>query len=157
MKTIWLLLAMAFLNSVAFNTFATEEQNNMQHMMRHNISMQDTSDSRTALNLSPEMKQHQLANMRSHVEAVQTIVGLIAKGEFDQASLVAHSKLGLTDEMKKMCGMFGNEDFNKLGLAFHKSGDELGDALKTTDMKKSLQALHVTMGYCVQCHATFRQ
>lgn len=33
----------------------------------------------------------------------------------------------------------------------------LGNALRTKDMSKSLQALHETMGYCVQCHATFRQ
>ena len=157
MKAIGLLLGIAFLNGVAFDTFATEEQGNMQHMMNHNMSMQDTDDSRTSLHLSPQMKQNQLANMRSHVKAVQSILGLIAEGDFAQASLEAHSKLGLTDEMKKMCDMFDNDDFKKLGLAFHKSGDKLGDVLKTEDMKKSLHALHDTMDYCVQCHATFRQ
>lgn len=151
MKTICLLLGIALLNGTAFNTFAAEGQGSMQHMMH------DTGDSRTSLNLSPEMKQHQLANMRSHVEAVQSIVGLIAKENFDQAAKVAHSKLGLTDEMKQMCDMFENADFRKLGMAFHKSGDELGNALKTKNTKKSLQALQNTMGYCVKCHATFRQ
>jgi len=125
------------------------------HKMHHN--MHDTGDNRASLNLPPEMKQHQLSNMRSHVEAVQSIVGLIAKRDFDQAAQVAHSKLGLTDEMKKMCDMFENQDFRKLGLAFHKSGDELGNVLKTKDTNKSLEALHDTMGYCVQCHAKFRQ
>jgi hypothetical protein len=155
MKTIWLLLGVALMNSAVTNALAAEEHGNMQHMMHHN--MQDAVDTRTPLNLSPEMKQHQLSNMRSHVEAVQSIVGLVANGDFDQASQIAHAKLGLTDEMKKMCGSFGNEDFNKLGLAFHKSGDELGEVLKTKYTKKSLQALNHTMGYCVQCHATYRQ
>jgi hypothetical protein len=59
--------------------------------------------------------------------------------------------------MQKMCGMFRNEEFNQLGLAFHKSGDDLGNALRSKDMAKSLQALHSTMEYCVQCHAKFRQ
>ncbi|MFQ5443362.1 MAG: hypothetical protein ACE5EK_01975 [Nitrospinales bacterium] len=59
--------------------------------------------------------------------------------------------------MKKMCNSFENEEFKNLGLAFHKSGDELGEALKTKDITKSLRALHTTMGYCVQCHTTFRQ
>lgn len=153
MKTIWFLLGMVFLNGAAFNAFAAEEKENME--MHH--KMHDTGDSRVSLNLSPEMKQHQLSNMRSHVEAVQFIVGLVAKGDFDQAAQVAHSKLGLTDEMKKMCDMFENQDFKKLGLAFHKSGDELGNVLKTKDTNKSLEALHDTMGYCVQCHAKFRQ
>lgn len=56
-----------------------------------------------------------------------------------------------------MCDMFENEEFKSLGLAFHKSGDALGEALKTKDITKSLDALHTTMGYCVQCHAAYRQ
>jgi hypothetical protein len=42
-------------------------------------------------------------------------------------------------------------------MAFHKSGDELGDVLKTKDVNASLRALNKTMSYCVQCHATYRQ
>jgi hypothetical protein len=95
--------------------------------------------------------------MRSHLEAIQLITGLISEGAFDQASEIAHSSLGLTEEMNKMCNMFENKDFTELGLAFHKSGDELGETLLTKDTSKSLHALQATMGYCVQCHATYRQ
>lgn len=114
-------------------------------------------DSRISLALTPEMKRHQLSNMRSHVEAVRSIVGLIGTNEFEKASEVAHSKLGLTDEMRKMCTMFGNPKFNELGLAFHQSGDELGAVLLKKNVAQSLGALSKTMGYCVECHATFRQ
>jgi len=124
---------------------------NMQHMMH------SANDSRISLGLSPQRKQLQLANMRSHVKAVQTIVGLMAQDKYDEASQVAHSELGLTEEMRKMCSNFNNAEFTKIGLAFHQSADELGDVLKTKDTKKSLKALHATMNYCVQCHATFRQ
>ena len=125
------------------------------HAMHHNHLMMDE---RTSLNLSPEMKLQQLQNMRSHVAAVQSIVGHLANGEFDIAAEVAHSKLGLTEEMKMMCThMSDNKDFTKLALEFHQSADQFGDTLKTGDMKKSLQALQTTMNYCVQCHATFRQ
>jgi hypothetical protein len=122
--------------------------------MHHGNAM---DDKRISLNLSPMMKQHQLTNMRSHVEAIQSIVELIAEGDFDNASKIAHSKLGLTEEMKQMCNMFGNQDFTKLGMEFHKSGDELGDVLEKRDVNLSLKALNKTMGYCVQCHAAFRQ
>ena len=115
------------------------------------------NDNRISLGLSPEMKQHQLSNMRAHMAALQTIISLLAEGRFDKASKIAHSKLGLTEEMKQMCDMFENEDFRKLGLAFHNSGDELGDTLQTKDIKKSLQALARTTAYCVQCHDKFRQ
>lgn len=124
----------------------------MRHDMDHSMH-----DGRVSLGLPPEMKQHQLANMRSHLAAVQTILQLIVEGEFDQASVVAHSKLGLTDEMKNMCNMFDDEEFRTLGLAFHASGDALGEVLQTGDTTESLRALQATMGYCVQCHAAFRQ
>ncbi|OGS80767.1 MAG: cytochrome C [Gallionellales bacterium GWA2_59_43] len=150
MKTVSQLISMMLL-SVAETSYAAEGDG-MQHMHHHNMM-----DNRISLNLSPEMKQHQLSNMRSHVEAVQSIVGLLSSGDFDQAAQVAHSRLGLTDEMRKMCTSFNNDKYNQLGLAFHKSGDELGNVLKSKDMSKSLQALHDTMNYCVQCHSTFRQ
>jgi hypothetical protein len=140
------ILAMAMFFCIS-TSFAEEH-------MHHGEAM---DDKRTSLNLSPMMKQHQLANMRSHVEAIQSIVGLIAEGDFDNASKIAHTKLGLTEEMKQMCNMFGNKDFTKLGMEFHKSGDELGDVLQKRDVNLSLKAINKTMGYCVQCHATFRQ
>lgn len=114
-------------------------------------------DNRISLGLAPNMKHHQLSNMRAHMAALQEIIGLLAANKFEKASRIARLQLGLTEEMKQMCGMFENEDFKQLGLAFHNSGDELGDALQTKDMKKSLQALNKTMGYCVQCHEKYRQ
>ena len=155
MRTLSLLSGGVILSCATLFCFADESEA-MMHI-NHHAMQQSVIDTRISLNLSPEMKQHQLANMRSHVEAVQSIVGFISLGDFDQASKVARTKLGLTDEMKQMCGMFGNEQFEQLGLAFHKSGDELGIVLQTKDITKSMQALHDTMGYCVQCHATFRQ
>jgi hypothetical protein len=150
MKTASLFLSVLLLG-VSTNGFAADGDG-MQHMHHHGMM-----DNRISLDLSPEMKQHQLSNMRSHVQAVQSIVGLLSAGDFDKASQVAHTQLGLTDEMRKMCSSFKNEKFNQLGLAFHQSGDELGNVLQSKDMKKSLQALHDTMTYCVECHATFRQ
>ena len=155
MKIFSLLIGFSLLSIAALNSFADESDTMMR--MNHHAMHEGIIDTRISLNLPPEMKQHQLANMRSHVEAVQSIAGLLSIGDFDQAAKVAHSKLGLTDEMKKMCGMFGNEKFEKIGLAFHKSGDELGNVLQTKDVSKSLQALHDTMSYCIECHATFRQ
>jgi hypothetical protein len=114
-------------------------------------------DTRISLNVQPPMKQHQLSNMREHVEAIKSIVGLMSDSKFEEAAKIAHSKLGLTPDMQTMCGMFNNPEFVKLGMAFHKSGDELGDVLKTKDVNASLRALNKTMSYCVQCHATYRQ
>jgi cytochrome c556 len=143
-----------FIGIVGLNAaFAADEKMNMGNH-HHDMSMMDT---RTSLELPAEMKRHQLTNMRSHVEAIKNIVGLMAESKFADASKIAHDKLGLTPEMKAMCDMFDNEKFKTLGFAFHRSGDALGDALQTKDVNASLRALNKTMGYCVECHATYRQ
>lgn len=131
-----------------------DEQKMLMGSHHHDMNMMDM---RTSLGLSGPMKQHQLSNMREHVEAIKAIVGLLSEQKFEDASRIAHAKLGLTPDMQSMCSMFENEDFRKLGFAFHKSGDDLGDALQTKDMNASLRALNKTMQYCVECHATYRQ
>ncbi len=145
-----------FFLGLASMVFAGDAGQQNGSMPQHNM-MSHANDGRISLGLPPTMKTHQLANMRSHLEAIQSIIGLMEAGDFVKASEVAHSRLGLTEEMKKMCSMFSNKRFRDLGFAFHKSADVLSETLKTGDMNKSLQALQTTMGYCVQCHATFRQ
>jgi len=162
MKKLLITTGAVLLIGFSFHALAEDHADSMHGMMRqHGMSMMKdhrmANDDRISLNLPAGMKQHQLENMRSHLEAVQSIIGLLAKGNYDKASGIAHNKLGLTPEMKKMCNMFENSDFKAMGLAFHKQADELGDVLKTGDMKRSLIALHATMNSCVQCHATFRQ
>jgi cytochrome c556 len=146
-----------FLSIGIFLVSYADENTSTEHHMKHHKMMEHVNDERISLGLSEKMKVHQLANMRSHVEAIQTIIGLIAEEDFNAASEVAHSKLGLTEEMRNMCNMIENEAFKSLGLKFHESADTMGEILKTGDMNKSLKALHTTMGYCVQCHRTFRQ
>ena len=94
-----MIFGILFSVGLAMGAYAESSDSPMGHMMHHNMT-QPINDDRISLGLSPEMAQHQLANMRSHVEAVQSIVGLLVEGAFDKASQIAHSKLGLTDKMK---------------------------------------------------------
>lgn len=149
-----LITVVALIGIVSFNTaFATDEK---MHDANHHHEM-NMMDTRTSLKLSAEMKQHQLSNIREHVEAIKSIVGLMSESNFEDASKLAYAKPGLTPEMQAMCDMFDNEKFRTLGLSFHKSGDDLGDVLQTEDVNASLRALNKTMQYCVECHATYRQ
>ncbi|WP_295368590.1 cytochrome C [Thiolapillus sp.] len=155
-KRMLVLLILLFSMGMAAMVLAGEAEQQTGAMHQHNM-MNHVNDGRISLGLPPKMKTHQLMNMRSHLEAIQTIIGLMETGDFDKASEVAHARLGLTEDMKKMCSMFKNDDFRTLGFQFHKSADVLSETLKTKDMNQSLHALQNTMGYCVQCHATFRQ
>ena len=122
-----------------------------------NNDVMKVDDKRISLKLNSMQKQHQLKNMRSHLEAVQTILSLLSNEKYEEASKVAYSKLGSTTEMKMMCASFGDKNFEILGLDFHKSADKMSEIFKKKDKNSSLQALSKTMNYCVQCHATYRQ
>jgi cytochrome c556 len=146
------LSVLVFASVAGFNTARAAEE-----MMHHGDHHMAGMDKRTSLGLAAPMKQHQLSNMREHVAAIKSIVGLMAENKFEDAAKIAHMQLGLSPEMQSMCSMFENEKFKTLGFAFHQSGDDLGDALQTRDVNASLRALNKTMGYCVECHATYRQ
>jgi len=154
-KSVLLLSVMIIAATTAF----AQDMNMSDHKIIHSgmHAMKQADDSRISLGLAPKQKQRQLANMRSHLKAVQDIIGLISAEQFNEASKVAHRQLGLTPEMKRMCNMFTNKDFKSLGLAFHQSADDLGEVLKSKNLNRSFQALHTTMNYCISCHATFRQ
>ena len=159
MKSFSISAGIVILALIGVSSYAATMDSNhgADHKMHQSGIHSAPPDNRISLELVPAMQRAQLANMRSHLEAVQLIVGLMAANEFEQASRIANSKLGMTDEMRQMCNSFANEDFKNLGLAFHESGNALGDALQTKDVDSSLQALGNTMGFCVQCHAAFRQ
>jgi len=159
MKTITLILSALTLFScsqpkekeieVEIQTEQSEEAS-MKHSMKKD-------DGRTSLQLNAMQKNHQLKNMRSHLEAVQNIILLLSEDKFDEASTLSYEKLGSTTEMRLMCASFGNETFENLGLAFHKSADEMSEIMKKKNKEESLAALSNTMNYCVQCHASFKQ
>ena len=135
-------------------TETVPRQHDHQQMMQ---KMNLGEDTRVPLNPGPMQARHQLMNMRSHVVAVQAILAHLAREEYDSAATVAHTQLGLTEEMKMMCSAFGNEDFQRLGFEFHEQADRMAEVFKTRDQNRSLQALALTMNSCVTCHATFRQ
>ena len=127
-------------------------------MQMHQMHMaQLAEDKRVSLHMSPQQAQHQLMNMRSHLQAIQTIVDYLAKDEYDSAAAVASAKMGLSEEMRMMCSAFDNAEFEQLGLAFHQSADKMSEVFKTRNKEKSLAALSQTLNYCVTCHARFKQ
>ena len=129
----------------------------IEEVVAEEHTMEVPDDDRISLDLLPKQKRHQLQNMRAHLVAVQTIIELISKDNYDLASKVASAELGSSTEMQLMCASFGNENFEKLGLDFHASADKMSEIIKTKDKQKSLEALSVTMNYCITCHASFKQ
>ncbi|MCL7761871.1 hypothetical protein MPF19_00490 [Polaribacter sp. Z014] len=119
--------------------------------------MMQIDDGRLSLKLNAMQKNHQLSNMRSHLEAIQQITVLLVQENYDEASKLAYTKLGSTTEMRMMCASFGDKNFENLGLKFHESADKMSEVFKSRNKDKSLTALSNTLGYCVQCHTTYKQ
>lgn len=142
---------------IAILTFSCGNNTDTKKERASTPTPEKSLDKRISLGLNAKQKNHQLKNMRSHLEAIQSIIQLIAQDKFDEASVIAHENLGSTTKMRLMCASFGNEEFENLGLEFHDNADKLSEILLTEDKTKSLEAVGKTMNYCVQCHATFRQ
>ena len=115
------------------------------------------NDTRISLKLNEMQKNHQKKIMRDHLDAIQSLVSLLASDKYEEASKLAYKRLGSTTKMKLMCASFGDKNFEKLGIEFHKSADKMSDIIKKRNKEQSLKALSNTMHYCVQCHTTYRQ
>jgi hypothetical protein len=115
-------------------------------------------DPRAPVPLLPHMAQHQKANMREHLIAVQTIALAMARGDF-AAIEQASARLGLSPDMERMCNHMGQgaPGFTEQALAFHRSADGIAAAARTHDDAAVMKALGATLQLCTGCHATFRQ
>ncbi len=149
---LYIIVLLSFVFGACESQVSKEKQ-----VQNHKETAPKSLDSRKSLHLNAMQKNHQLTNMRSHLEAVQSIISLLAEDKYEEASKTAREKLGSTTEMRMMCASFGDKNFEKLGLEFHKRADEMSEIFKTKDKDKSLSALANTMNMCVRCHATYKQ
>lgn len=117
-----------------------------------------TGDARKPLPLLPHMAQHQLANMRDHLAAIQEITTALAANNFDGV-VTAASRIGSSEQMSRMCNHMGAgaPGFSGIALNFHRTADTIGVAAKQRDAGATLKAVSATLQTCVGCHATYRQ
>lgn len=157
MKKIIVIVAMVLVSACSETEKETAIEPVQEVIVQKENKPEKVFDTRISLGLNPMQKNHQLKNMRSHLEAIQSLIMLLANDEYAEASTVAYKKLGSTTEMKLMCASFGNEQFETMGLEFHKNADEMSEIFKNENKTESLTALSNTMNYCINCHATFKQ
>jgi len=151
-------VAVICLGFLSFSACKNEKQTEKTDIKQEEIEKpMEIDDGRISLNLNPMQKNHQLSNMRSHLEAVQQITLLLSQEKYDEASTLAYEKLGSTTEMRLMCASFGDKGFETMGIEFHKSADVMSEVFKEKNKDKALQALSNTLNYCVSCHATYKQ
>jgi hypothetical protein len=121
------------------------------------------ADRRVPVAFPPELREHMLASMRSHLLALQEIQERLAKAEFDQAADVAERRLGmssLTVHGAEDVGPYMPKGMQEAGTAMHRSASRFSiaalDAAATNDLKPALSALAEVTASCVACHAAYR-
>ncbi|MBI3201871.1 MAG: cytochrome c [Myxococcales bacterium] len=118
----------------------------------------DQMDKRAPVPLLPMMANHQKANMRDHLLAVQEIVVALASGDFAAVEKAA-GRIGYSAEMGRMCSHMGMgaPGFTDKALGFHRAADKIVAAARARDEKRVLQELGTTLETCTSCHSTWKQ
>ncbi len=141
------------------------------------MHMTTTPDTRQLLDFPPPMRDHMLANMRSHLEALDAILGALAANDPGKAGEIARTRLGLAspgaascdpkgaaangaDMMATMMGQHMPEQMRAYGFAMHAAASNFAAQAEKTradaDVKPALAALAEVTQNCAACHAAYR-
>lgn len=100
-------------------------------LISFNASAED--DKRKLVEMPKMMQQHQLANMRDHLKAIDEILMNMGKGELDKAADIAEARLGMSSlslhgasHMAKVIP----KEMGAIGTSMHKAASRF--ALKST-------------------------
>jgi cytochrome c556 len=155
-----------------------QDHSAMDHQKHMAMMMDD--DSRQAVAFPAPMRQHTLANMRDHMQALSDILDAIAMGQYDKAARIADARLGMqspaaagckTDggsapqmsmepTMEQQMAQFMPEGMRKIGLDMHQAAStfasEAAKVGKGGDAKPAMAALSRVTQQCAACHTTYR-
>jgi len=97
--------------------------------------------------------------MREHLEALQEILGTLARDDYERAAMVAHEELGFPKHhqaMQREQGFAFPSEYQKLAMAHHQVAEDLADVIPSKDMPRILEHLDRTVKACVNCHQTYK-
>jgi hypothetical protein len=170
-------IAMAF----GITAYAQAPMHPMDHSqpMKHKTSAD--GDARQQVSFPPEMRQHTLANMRDHLEALSEILSGMSAGNYAKAAQVASTRLGMDSpsaegckgdgtsgkpQMSKPANMdhqmsqFMPEGMRNIGLAMHQAASDFAieshKVGKSGNPKQALAALSKVTQQCTACHASYK-
>lgn len=152
----------------------------MMSMHRH-VSV-STRDSRQAVSFPPMMREHTLANMRDHLDALSAILTAMAASNYTEAAHIADARLSMDSsaaagckalgdpnggaraaspmDMESMMAQFMPEGMRVIGLGMHQSASafaaEATKAAKSGDARTAYEALARVTQQCTACHAAYR-
>jgi len=114
---------------------------------------------REQVGLPPMMREHMLANMRDHLEALNGILEHLAAGRMDQAAELAEQRLGMSsldDHGAAHMAPYMPERMQALGTDMHHAASRFARVAQEGDPLPAYRALAEVTGACVACHGAYR-
>ncbi len=157
---------------VAATTYAVAQMSGHSGMQSHGMQSQmpgappQSGDSRQLVSLPAPMQEHMLANMRDHLQTLDTVFGDIADGKFDAASKVLEESLGMSSlplhQAAEMAPFFP-QPMQDAGTSMHRAASRLAIALQDVSVTQTFESmravnagLHEVTTSCVACHTAYR-
>lgn len=167
--------AAALLTGVAAHA---EEHGQMNHPMH--LAAQG-SDPRQPVSLPAEMREHTLASMRDHLQALSEIIAALSSAQYARAARIASTRLGMDSPSAAGCregnaaqapmrstpasmdqemAQFMPAEMNAIGLEMHQSASAFAAIAakvgRTGNARPALAALARVTGQCASCHSAYR-
>ena len=114
---------------------------------------------RELVKLPDMMQEHMMANMRDHLQTLDTILDDLAQGEFDQAADLAEQRLGMSSMAlhgAAHMAPFMPEPMQAAGTAMHRAASRFSLVAQEGDLKNAVASLKAVTDACVACHAAYR-
>ncbi|MBS1188618.1 MAG: hypothetical protein H6R10_410 [Rhodocyclaceae bacterium] len=170
-------VALAF----GITAYAQAPMHQMDHMQHMQHMAAASNDTRQLVSFPPEMRQHTLANMRDHLEALSEILSNMSAGRYAKAAQVANVRLGMDSPSAEGCKgedtpskpqiskpasmdhqmtQFMPESMRNIGLSMHQAASdfavEADKAGRSGNPKPALAALSKVTQQCAACHASYK-
>ena len=118
-------------------------------------------DSRTAVDLPPDVKTQFLEHMRTHMNALNDVVQLMSEGKIREAGSTAHKEMAIGQG--QAFGRYMPPEFREMGFEYHKAADdfariasEVPEPADAAGWSKLVDGLAKITVRCNACHAVFR-
>lgn len=124
------------------------------------------ADSRELVTMPAMMQEHMLESMRDHLVALNEILANVSAEKFDEASMVAEERLGMSSfQLHGASHMapYMPKPMQEAGGALHRAASRFAIAAKDADIDRSYPAMKTLMGAlgemtsaCNACHVSYR-
>lgn len=120
-----------------------------------------STDHRQLVSMPAQARDFMRQDMLDHLNALNEIIGYLAKNKLDAAADVAETRMGKSSMGKHRAsgmgpGRFMPMEMRNIGWGMHDAATEFSQSAKQGDTKKAYVALQKVTNACVACHYNYR-